>query len=355
MFLALVLSVQSASALRSPSGQTLRVVIADVGNEVAWFPGDRRVLKSPTPSQQAALSTAAIEELVLKGKPARRGHDEQRPLVVMIPAVDGYSPAETTHRLAHGGGGRRVYYTAGKHDEGSRREAQGRRATVNPSCRIAALCAVSRVRTAGKAAYKGVSLQIASAWLEVIGRVAIGRMEAVRDEEATALVANNAVVQDAWIDEIGSSPVHALHALRRHADECARLHDMIRTQVELDIDLDRPLFELAETAAANAAKICTDDRQLRDAYGDLIHEDPELETLRAVSFAAWRVLRCFPETPADDIAWAFNTRFTLDRLQRAEHLFRSILDSLDTHPPPFASNDKGVHDDLVDDGTSHGR
>lgn len=308
MTILILLLFRFGSALQQAS---LRVMVADIGNEIAWYPGDRRLLKSPTPSQQSALSVAAMEELVMKRAPAVRGDSAiERPLVVVVPAVENHFSMPETHT-----------HSSQRSNSMASPAASSR---ARDTKRIAALCAVSRIKAGGKArvgASIGVDMQISSAILEVVGRVAIDRVEAAGDD---GLVADNAVVDDAWIDELHSSPVHVLHSLRPHADECARLHEVVRSRYDLEVDLDRPLFEIADAAAENAAKIYS-DMNLRDAYGDVIIKDPEIETLRAVSFAAWRVLRCFPETETGDIAWAFHTRSTLDRLRKAEELLREIL------------------------------
>ena len=46
-----------------------------------------------------------------------------------------------------------------------------------------------------------------------------------------AAVGGSAVLQDAWVDEIKQSPVHAVHRLRPLADDCARFHDLIRERL----------------------------------------------------------------------------------------------------------------------------
>ena len=108
--------------------------------------------------------------------------------------------------------------------------------------RVAALCAVRGVRTAGSREAKGVRPIIERATLEVVGRVAVKRLEVLAEKDeaywsddkaagGTGLVAavgGSAVLQDAWVDEIKQSPVHAVHRLRPLADDCARFHDLIR-------------------------------------------------------------------------------------------------------------------------------
>ncbi|KAJ8599499.1 hypothetical protein CTAYLR_007323 [Chrysophaeum taylorii] len=307
---------------------TVRVVIADVGNDVAWFPGDRRVLRSPTPAQASALASVALEELVNPG-PA---------LIALLPAVGPRVWGEEAPRLVHGGGGRRILYHAGEELGLSYRRSFESAA----GSRVAALCAVRGVRTAGKQKAGKVGLRVSQATLEVIGRVAVRRVEMLPEDETplweddtptggttmvAALGGANAVLEDAWIDELRSSPVHALHELRPRADECARLHDALRKgYADLDVDLDRPLFELAEAATAAAADIPATRSPIKDAYGDVIQTDPEVDTLRALSFAAWRVLRALPTTPVAEIEWAFATRSTLDRLEKAEHFLNVFLD-----------------------------
>ena len=89
--------------------------------------------------------------------------------------------------------------------------------------RVAALCAVRSVRTAGSRGAKGVEMAIESATLEVVGRVAVKRLEVLAEKDAaywgddpstggTSLVAavgGSAVLEDAWVDEIKQSPVGA--------------------------------------------------------------------------------------------------------------------------------------------------
>ena len=70
-----------------------------------------------------------------------------------------------------------------------------------------------------------------------------------------AAVGGRAVLEDAWVDEIQSSPVHLVHALRPIADDCARLHDAIRARLtvdKIDLALDRPLADAADAATAAA-------------------------------------------------------------------------------------------------------
>ena len=80
--LAAALVVLGSSALRQPprriaAEKTLRVLIADVGDEVQWLPGDRRTIRRPSPSQAAALNAAAAEALF----------SESPALFAMLPTV----------------------------------------------------------------------------------------------------------------------------------------------------------------------------------------------------------------------------------------------------------------------------
>ena len=59
--------------------ESMRVLIADVGPQAAWFPGDRQAIKRPSPSQAAALRAAALEAMVSEG--------DAPPLVAMLPTV----------------------------------------------------------------------------------------------------------------------------------------------------------------------------------------------------------------------------------------------------------------------------
>ena len=263
-------ALATAAALRQPprriaAEKTLRVLIADVGDEVQWLPGDRRTIRRPSPSQAAALNAAAAEALF----------SESPALVAMLPTVaqEEY-PQNDDAVLAPGGGGRRVRYQEGVHDEGTRRDGQSafRRAFMDAKqtssgLRVAALCAVRGVRTAGSREAKGVRPIIERATLEVVGRVAVKRLEVLAEKDeaywsddkaagGTGLVAavgGSAVLQDAWVDEIKQSPVHAVHRLRPLADDCARFHDLIRerlrdTSDEVDLAVDRSLGDAAEAA-----------------------------------------------------------------------------------------------------------
>mmetsp|Transcript_21296 Transcript_21296/g.65552 ORF Transcript_21296/g.65552 Transcript_21296/m.65552 type:complete len:269 (-) Transcript_21296:14-820(-) len=244
----LLAALATAAALRQPprriaAEKTLRVLIADVGDEVQWLPGDRRTIRRPSPSQAAALNAAAAEALF----------SESPALVAMLPTVaqEEY-PQNDEAVLAPGGGGRRVRYQEGVHDEGTRRDGQSafRRAFMDAKqtssgLRVAALCAVRGVRTAGSREAKGVRPIIERATLEVVGRVAVKRLEVLAEKDeaywsddkaagGTGLVAavgGSAVLQDAWVDEIKQSPVHAVHRLRPLADDCARFHDLIRERL----------------------------------------------------------------------------------------------------------------------------
>ena len=219
------------------------MVPTQVGDEVQWLPGDRRTIRRPSPSQAAALNAAAAEALF----------SESPALVAMLPSVaqEEY-PQNDDAVLAPGGGGRRVRYQEGVHDEGTRRDGQSafRRAFMDAKqtssgLRVAALCAVRGVRTAGSREAKGVRPIIERATLEVVGRVAVKRLEVLAEKDeaywsddkaagGTGLVAavgGSAVLQDAWVDEIKQSPVHAVHRLRPLADDCARFHDRIRERL----------------------------------------------------------------------------------------------------------------------------
>ncbi len=219
------------------------MVPTQVGDEVQWLPGDRRTIRRPSPSQAAALNAAAAEALF----------SESPALVAMLPTVaqEEY-PQNVDAVLAPGGGGRRVRYQEGVHDEGTRRDGQSafRRAFMDAKqtssgLRVAALCAVRGVRTAGSREAKGVRPIIERATLEVVGRVAVKRLEVLAEKDeaywsddkaagGTGLVAavgGSAVLQDAWVDEIKQSPVHAVHRLRPLADDCARFHDLIRERL----------------------------------------------------------------------------------------------------------------------------
>ena len=160
------------------------MLIADVGGEVAWLPGDRRTLRRPTPSQAAALQAASLESLM----------GEETPVVAMLPAVGGGaapSGGSAGPVLAPGGGGRRVTYTQGVHDEGTRQDSQieFQRAFLDArqtesGLRVAALCAVRKIRTTGTRREKGggVGLEIESATIEVVGRVAIKRLDVLSEK-----------------------------------------------------------------------------------------------------------------------------------------------------------------------------
>ena len=184
-------ALATAAALRQPprriaAEKTLRVLIADVGDEVQWLPGDRRTIRRPSPSQAAALNAAAAEALF----------SESPALVAMLPTVaqEEY-PQNDEAVLAPGGGGRRVRYQEGVHDEGTRRDGQSafRRAFMDAKqtssgLRVAALCAVRGVRTAGSREAKGVRPIIERATLEVVGRVAVKRLEVLAEKDERLLV-----------------------------------------------------------------------------------------------------------------------------------------------------------------------
>ena len=327
--------------------RSLRVLIADVGREVAWMPGDRRTLRQPTPSQVAALQAATMESMM----------GEHTAVVAMLPAVSAApAPEQTQPVLAPGGGGRRAVYTTGVHDEGTRRDAQVayRRAfsearAVSSGFRVAALCAVRKLRTTGARTDDGVGLAVESATLEVVGRVAIRRLDVLNemaepywDDDASAggaalvaAVGGRAVLEDAWVDEIQSSPVHLVHALRPIADDCARLHDAIRARLtvdKIDLALDRPLADAADaaTAAADDATLAgAAAAPVLDAYGDVVAVNEEIDELRAVSFAAWRALRPpYGPARAEDVLFAFSTRSTAARLELARELLLARLEGL---------------------------
>ena len=183
----------------------------------------------------AALNAAAAEALFSGSRP------RSSPMLPTV-AQEEY-PQNDDAVLAPGGGGRRVRYQEGVHDEGTRRDGQSafRRAFMDAKqtssgLRVAALCAVRGVRTAGSREAKGVRPIIERATLEVVGRVAVKRLEVLAEKDeaywsddkaagGTGLVAavgGSAVLQDAWVDEIKQSPVHAVHRLRPLADDCAR-------------------------------------------------------------------------------------------------------------------------------------
>lgn len=348
------LAVLGSTALRTPprriaAEKTLRVLIADVGDEVQWLPGDRRTVKRPSPSQAAALNAAAAESL-FSASPA---------LVAMLPTVAQQEYPKNEIILALGGGGRRPVYTDGVHDEGTRRDQQSafRRAFMDAKqtssgLRVAALCAVRGVRTAGSRDAKGVRPVIERATLEVVGRVAVKRLEVLTEKEeaywsddraagGTGLVAavgGSAYLQDAWVDEIKQSPVHAVHRLRPLADDCSRFHDLIRARLrdttdEVDLAVDRSLKDAAAAALAATSETEVGDAvgaTLYDAYGDVLDTPEEINELRALSFAAWRALRpprgC---ASANDVMWAFGTRSTEARLQRARELLLAQWEALD--------------------------
>uniref|UniRef100_A0A7S3K3W0 Uncharacterized protein n=1 Tax=Aureoumbra lagunensis TaxID=44058 RepID=A0A7S3K3W0_9STRA len=351
--------------LSTPS--SVRVLTADVGLDVVWYPGDRRVMRRLTPMQEACLRSAAMEKLV----------SDSPSLVAMLPAVPFSDSANSwvgseSPTLIKGGGGRRVTFGTVHPpvDETAtiRAEQRRRMSAVIANSRIAALCAVVNVRTAGKVKEsKGIGLNIASATLQVVGRVAVRKLENVIDKQendqdistqlkSTNVVASfangegNAVLQDAWVDEFEASPVHAVHKLRKVADECARLHDLIRTKRQdlraqlrstddleglqyTDVDMDRALFELAHSTLASIDRYCDIEpnhaKPAHDAYGDIVEVDPEIELLRCVSFAAWRAIRAYSRfVQPEDLAWAFSSRSTLDRLRKAESILRADLEFL---------------------------
>ena len=63
---------------------------------------------------------------------------------------------------------------------------------------------------------------------------------------------------------------------------------------------------------------------------DAVQFDPEVAQLRAVSFAAWRALRPpYGNAAPEDVHWAFSTRSTAARLDRARTLLRARLDDLE--------------------------
>ena len=333
-----------------PRSLTHCLATTQVGDEVQWLPGDRRTIRRPSPSQAAALNAAAAEALF----------SESPALVAMLPTVaqEEY-PQNDEAVLAPGGGGRRVRYQEGVHDEGTRRDGQSafRRAFMDAKqtssgLRVAALCAVRGVRTAGSREATGVRPIIERATLEVVGRVAVKRLEVLAEKDeaywsddkaagGTGLVAavgGSAVLQDAWVDEIKQSPVHAVHRLRPLADDCARFHDLIRerlrdTSAEVDLAVDRSLVDAAEAALAATRETEVGDAvgaTLYDAYGDIVDTPAEIDELRALSFAAWRALRP-PRgvASANDVMWAFGTRSTESRLQRARELLLAQWEALE--------------------------
>ena len=291
--------------------ETMRVLIADVGAQAAWLPGDRQTIRLPTPSQAAALRGAALEALVTDG--------DAPPLLAMLPTVAA-GPAEPLE------------------------------AGTTAWSRVAALCAVRDVRTTGKRT-GGVQLDIKSATLEVVGRVAVKSLEMLAGADDAGLVAaveGSAVLEDAWVDELGLAPVHAVKRYRPLADLCCRTHAKIRERlrgtdlVTLAADcplVDHPLADEAAAAvsasseslaAAAAAALAAASECDFGAYGDVVETDPEVDELRAISFAAWRALR--PPLGAaapEDVVWAFVTRSTEDRLQRASDMLLEWLEELE--------------------------
>jgi len=342
---ALLVTIACAAALdvrRTPGPRaikqrkTMRVLIADVGEQAAWFPGDRKALRRPTPSQAAALRAAALESLM----------SEAPPLVAMLPTI-APEPAQVAPLVNKPVPEVRFKDKAGVVDEASRQEASAafRRAFLearqtSSGLRVAALCAVRNVRTAGERK-GGVSLAIESATLEVVGRVAVRRLEVLSEEDAgggsglVAAVGGSAVLEDAWIDEIKQSPVHAVHRLRPLADKCCRTHEKIRAKLRgtdlIDLSVDRPLEDAAAAALAASAEcdFGVGAPPLRDAYGDVVDTPAEIDELRAISFAAWRALRPpLGAARAKDVLWAFGTRSTEDRLFTASELLLRQLEEL---------------------------
>ena len=74
---------------------------------------------------------------------------------------------------------------------------------------------------------------------------------------------------------------------------------------------------------------------LYDAYGDIVDTPAEIDELRALSFAAWRALRP-PRgvASANDVMWAFGTRSTESRLQRARELLLAQWEALEEEAAP---------------------
>ena len=238
---------------------TSPVLKLNFGTDVAWYPGDRRILDFVTPKQATTIDKA--------------------PLVAVVPAL-------------------------------------------GPENDVAALCAVRNVRR--------IRERIHGCDLECVGRVAV----------------DGATLDDAWFDEIDASPVHALHRLRPHADECARLHDTIRKhplhaigpldlglpgdpvpEPNLPLDIDRSLFDMARDTLTLIGDLPV--AQSRNAYGDVIDFDPEVALLRCVSFAAFRAIRNYSVIAEDkDLRHALASRSTLDRLQHAAAIMRYDIDEL---------------------------
>ena len=147
-----------------------------------------------------------------------------------------------------------------------------------------------------------------------------------------ASVGTSAVLEDAWVDELQSSPVHAVHALRPLADQCAVAWERLRAATAVDVGVDRPLADAAAAARAAAGECDFGDvgAPLLDAYGDVVSTPSEIDDLRALSFAAWRALRPpAGSAPPADVLWAFGTRSTADRLERARDILYARLDDLD--------------------------
>ncbi|KAH8070020.1 sinapyl alcohol dehydrogenase [Aureococcus anophagefferens] len=155
-------------------------------------PGDRQTIRLPTPSQAAALRGAALEALVTDG--------DAPPLLAVLPTVAA-GPAEPLD------------------------------ARTTAWSRVAALCAVRDVRTTGKRT-GGVQLDIKSAAPRSSASVKSLEMLAGADDAGlVAAVEGSAVLEDAWVDELGLAPVHAVKRYRPLADLCCRTHEKIREKL----------------------------------------------------------------------------------------------------------------------------
>ena len=101
----------------------------------------------------------------------------------------------------------------------------------------------------------------------------------------------------------------------------------------MDLAVDRSLVDAAEAALAATRETEVGDAvgaTLYDAYGDIVDTPAEIDELRALSFAAWRALRP-PRgvASANDVMWAFGTRSTESRLQRARELLLAQWEALE--------------------------
>lgn len=268
--------------------KVMRVMTADVGQV---FPGDMRTLEKLTPTQAAALESMALERLAGK-----------TPLIALLPTVwkEEHLWRRMTPELEESEDYRRAYRAAPDGQRG----------------KVAALCVVRDIHVAGRTKR---GLEVSEALIEVVGRVIVQALEI-----DSIVLARATSSHDMWVDELGASPVHVVHSLRPYADECARLHDTIRRMKQTN-DVDRPLFDMITLDKGESVPY---PRVPLNAYGDRVDIDPEITQLRAVSFAAWRVLRTYESTSSKDLNWAFATRSTLERLRRAQGAFRAEFERL---------------------------